>query len=301
MVIRRHISIDDDRLSSGLRYALTVVHDLNLAGLDEQITLDLSEVGFVYPSFVIPLISALRRAKFTGHDVTVLHCPTYLKSIGFDKLGVQSADMRKSEFIAFMESYSAKHFIPVVVFPISGSRVDDNGVIFSTIDNILGKQGRIRPNVLSGIKYILGEITDNVLEHSCGTAGFVFAQLYPKKGYVDICIGDDGITLLGSYRKSGLGEFASDAEAMKAANSGVSTKNLANAENRGFGITTTRKMAVAGMGGQYIMMSGNAIYMQDKENGEIASVTDNFRLNGTVVALRVPLERKEFYYLNYVE
>ena len=41
--------------------------------------------------------------------------------------------------------------------------------------------------------------------------------------------------------------------------------------------------------------------MQDKENGEIASVSDNFRLNGTVVALRVPLERKEFYYLNYVE
>ena len=60
-------------------------------------------------------------------------------------------------------------------------------------------------------------------------------------------------------------------------------------------------MAIAGMGGQYIMMSGNAIYMQDKENGEIASVSDNFRLNGTVVALRVPLERKEFYYLNYVE
>lgn len=301
MVIRRHIDIEDDRLSSGLRYALTIVRDVNLSQPEENITLDLSETGFVYPSFVVPVLAVLRRTKSEWRKVTVDHCPAYLKSIGFDKLGIESADMRKSEFIAFMESYSEKHYIPVVVFPITGSRVDDNGVIFSTIDNILGKQNRIQHNVLSGIKYILGEITDNVIEHSCGTAGFVFAQLYPKKGYVDICIGDDGITLLGSYRKSGLGEFDSDAEAMKAANSGVSTKNLPDAENRGFGITTTRKMAVAGMGGQYIMMSGNAIYMQDKENSEIVCVSDNFRLKGTFVALRVPLKRDEFYYLNYVE
>lgn len=48
---------------------------------------------------------------------------------------------------------------------------------------------------------------------------------------------------------------------LQAANRGISTKNLPEAENRGYGITTSRNMLVKGLGGTFLMMSGDAVYM----------------------------------------
>jgi hypothetical protein len=44
------------------------------------------------------------------------------------------------------------------------------------------------------------------------------------------------------------------------ANQGISTKNLPNAENRGYGILTSKKMIIGGLSGNFIMLSGNALY-----------------------------------------
>lgn len=55
--------------------------------------------------------------------------------------------------------------------------------------------------------------------------GYIFSQAYPTKKYLDICIADNGI----------------------------STKNLPEAENRGFGIKTSKKMLIDGLSGIFVL------------------------------------------------
>ena len=64
--------------------------------------------------------------------------------------------------------------------------------------------------------------------------------------------------LCNQYQTLQNNEIESDLEAIQAANRGISTKNLPNAENRGYGIITSKKMLIDGLGGSFIMMSGNA-------------------------------------------
>lgn len=79
---------------------------------------------------------------------------------------------------------------------------------------------------------------------------------------MDVCIADRGVGLLGSYEKLPDNEIESDMEAIKAANRGLSSKNLPDAENRGFGIKTSKQMLIQGLGGQYLMISGSSLYIR---------------------------------------
>lgn len=110
----------------------------------------------------------------------------------------------------------------IVCFPATKDRVDDKDNIMSTVESILTKQSKLESNILNGIKYMIAEIVDNIIEHSHSAEGYIFAQYYPTHGYID---------------------------------NGISTKNRPNAENRGYGIKTSKRMLVDGLGGQYMMLS----------------------------------------------
>lgn len=123
----------------------------------------------------------------------------------------------------------------------------------------------------------------------------------PRKGYLDICMADNGVTLLGSYKKLSDNEIIDDLEAIKAANRGISSKNLPEAENRGYGIQTSKRMLVEGLGGQYLMISGSCLYLKSPGHDNVYSVPDGLRWNGTIVALRIPVDSSQFNYVNYLE
>ena len=96
-------------------------------------------------------------------------------------------------------------------------------------------------------------------------------------------------------------EIESDLEAIQAANRGISTKNLPNAENRGYGIITSKKMLIDGLGGTFVMMSGNALHLYNSLDRRFVETPENIRWNGTIIALRVPYMNKDFQYINYIE
>ena len=162
-------------------------------------------------------------------------------------------------------------------------------------------QLNIQPNVAIGLKYMIDETLDNITEHSESDRGYIFAQAYPKKGFLDVCIADRGINLLGSYEKLSDNEIASDMEAIKAANRGLSSKNLPDAENRGFGIMTSKQMLIQGLGGQYLMISGSCLYIKSRILDSFYAMPNGLRWNGTIVALRIPYQSDTFNYINYIE
>ena len=153
----------------------------------------------------------------------------------------------------------------------------------------------------TGLKYMVEEALDNITEHSESDRGYIFAQAYPYKGYLDICIADRGVTLLGSYKKLPDNEIESDNEAIKAANRGISSKNLPDAENRGYGIQTSKRMLVEGLGGQYLMISGSCLYVKSAGLDNVYNMPNGLRWNGTLVALRIPYDISNFNYVKYVE
>ena len=92
-----------------------------------------------------------------------------------------------------------------------------------------------------------------------------------------------------------------DKEIIKAANRGISSKNLPEADNRGFGIKTSKQMLINELNGQYLMVSGSYLYAKSKMVDSFYSMPEGFRWDGTIVALRVPYNSPTFNYINYIE
>lgn len=59
-------------------------------------------------------------------------------------------------------------------------------------------------------------------------------------------------------------------------------------------------MLIDGLGGIYVMLSGRAMHVKNK-------IVDNYfelpkiKINGTIVALRIPFHNNDFQYLRYIE
>lgn len=296
MIIKETINVRGDRLIDGLIPALRIMSKAENTE-DDTLTVDFTDTVFVSPVFVLSSIVYLSKC---GKHVLISNVNDYLKTIGLDTGGIHPDEMRESEFKAKMEGYAGVTYIPIINFP-AWTNDDSKEAISTIVENIIIRQSNIAPNVAQGIKYMVDEALDNITEHSESDRGFIYAQAYPKKRYLDICIADRGITLLGSYKRLPDNEISTDLEAIKAANRGISSKNLPEAENRGYGIYTSKRMLINGLGGEYLMISGSNFYYMHPGADGIYNLPDGLRWNGTIVALRIPYQDSKFNYINYIE
>lgn len=296
MVVDEYINVSDDRLMNGL---IPVIRIMQRAAVSEEASLqiDFSHTKFISPVFALSLIVYLSRC---GKQYSFTNLNEYLSLIGFGNEGIRPDKMRKSEFLAMMEGYIRRTYIPIVNFPAK-SDSDEKDIISSVVESIIIRQLNIPSNVAIGMKYMIEETLDNITEHSDSDRGFIFAQAYPNKRYLDLCIADRGVSLLGSYQRIPDNEIESDLEAIKAANRGFSSKNLPEAENRGYGIYTSKKMLTEGLGGQYLLLSGGSFYLKTHGFDSFYTLPDGLRWNGTIVAFRIPYSVDKFNYINYIE
>lgn len=255
MLITKHIGTTDDRLLNGLTPLVQIMSLIEQDG-EQSVVLDFSEAQSVSPVFVLALMVY---ASQVGNRISFVNTPPDWENIGLSSGGLKPDRLRRSEFLARMEGYVRKTHIPIINFPASAGS-DEKEVISSVVEDLMIRQMNIPSNVATGLKYMVGEILDNITEHS-----------------------------------------ESDIEALRAANRGISSKNLPDAENRGYGIYTTKKMLVEGLGGQYLMLSGNALYMKGAGYDNFYTFPEGIRWNGTIVALRIPCHGSTFNYVNYIE
>ena len=261
MIINEYINVKDDRLIDGLTPVVRIMSQIERSE-EPDVTVDFLNTQFISPVFALSLIVYLTRS---GKQVSYRNVPDYLERIGLCNGGIKPDEMRQTEFLAALEKYASKTY------------------------------------VANGLKYMIDETLDNITEHSESDRGYIYAQAYPNKGFLDVCIADRGVSLLGSYEKLPDNEIVSDMEAIKAANRGLSSKNLPDAENRGFGIMTSKQMLIQGLGGQYLMISGGSLYIKTRNIDSFYAMPHGLRWNGTIVALRIPYHSTTFYYINYIE
>lgn len=296
MTIKNYINVSDEQLLNGLAPVAQLMSQVN-ASTDKELIIDFSSTRFITPLFALSLLVYLSKC---GKKVQLENLSDYLTIIGMGDGGIKTDMMRSSEFLATMERYSSKTYIPIVNFP-ANTNIDEKEAVSTVVENIIIRQLNIQPNVANGFKYMIEETLDNITEHSNATRGWLFAQAYPQKGYLDLCIADNGITLLGSYKNQINNEISTDLEAIKAANLRISSKNLPDAENRGYGIYTSKRMLVEGLKGQYVMISGGNFYVKTPEFNSFYSLPDNLRWDGTIISLRIPYNNSQFNYIKYIE
>lgn len=296
MIIKEHINVKDDRLIDGLTPVVRIMSQIENSR-EQEVTIDFSDTRFISPVFALSLIVYLNRCR---KQISFKNVSEYMERIGISNGGIKPDEMRHTEFLAALEKYSSKTYIPIFNFD-AGCNSDAKEVVSSIAENMIIHQLNICSNVSNGLKYMIDETIDNISEHSESDRGYIFAQAYPTKGFLDVCIADRGINLLGSYMKLPDNEMTSDLEAIKAANRGISSKNRPDAENRGFGIKTSKQMLIQGLGGQYLMISGNSLYIKSCNLDSFYVMPHGLRWNGTIVALRIPYHSETFNYIDYIE
>lgn len=299
MIIDASVHVGSEFLS-GLREALLIFERIERSS-DTDNVLTFEEGAFATPLF----LSALLARKFdplASRRIELDVRSRYLCTICFDKGGISTEELGDIE--EYLGSYRDKSYIPIMRFPLLGERSRAQVTsVGSAVVNLLRSRLDLSGRIFTGINYLISEILDNVIEHSFSHGGGIVCQDYARKGYMDICIFDNGVTIPGSYRRAKLlDDRSTDAQALQTTiNRRLSTKNTAGSVNRGFGISSSRQMLVHGLQGEFLIFSGSALYVSTPREEKVFPLPNHLGLHGTIVGLRIPRFVDDFNPSDYYE
>jgi len=289
----------DERIGSVFNELFLVINESE-SHRDEDIQWDFRDCLFFHPFFIAAL--AIYRDNFEGHIDLVNIEPrlgNYLNLIKFDTLMniVGEDDVRTQ-----LQSYLSRTYTPICKFEMSKVNVDR---IQSILQRVIERQANIGHAITTPLSYMLGELVDNINEHAVSKYGYMFSQYLRSEKCINICIADSGVTIFGSYLRSGkfINEIGgSEAKALQMANIGYSTKERPESESRGFGISTTKNILVKGLKGAFFMLSGHAYHRYDNTSAPVyIDIPDPLLWNGTIILLKIPVSAPaDFNYERYL-
>ena len=161
IIIKEYINVKDDRLIDGLTPVVRIMGQMEDSN-DLEVTIDFSDTRFISPVFALSFIVYLSRC---GKQVSFKNISDYLERIEFSNGGVKPDMMRQTEFLANLEKYASKTYIPIIDFA-AGRNSDAKEAVSSIVENMIIQQLSIQSNVANGLKYMIDEILDNITEHS---------------------------------------------------------------------------------------------------------------------------------------
>lgn len=252
----------------------------------EKIGLDLSEVNWVLPCSIILIGSKLMEIVNKGAEVKYLppkneKVREWLSGIGFPLGGNKDGNT----FV------SLKHF-PNNLSNKNQVNEEANSLLHS-IEN------KLPDNFGSSIKYILGELADNIDEHSNFTFASLLAQYYPQKEYFDMAVLDNGITIPFNFEKNKI-IFKTDSDAIKKAIFGeVTTKK--NEKMRGYGLKSCKEISMDEIKGElYIISRKGMVILKTGEPQQFYDLED-VSFDGTLLYFRLPSPKKKVNIYPYLE
>lgn len=284
----------NDNFGDGFNHFFDILSQVQQLSEKEPIILDMRECVFLTPFLILPLSLLIKKEK--GKREIEIRFPEseasikkYLQLIRFNS-GLQPEAYPDQQYSQLTEDFSDKTYIPIIDFPAdrANNHTDIRDKFLSTINNLVSNQVGLKGQLKTGVMYLIDEAVNNIVDHSGESRGYIFAQYFKANGFLDICIGDCGISILGSYRNNGKSEIFTDEDALISSSKGLSTKNRPEAENRGFGISTSLNMLVNGLKGKYALLSGSAALIKTLDREEVVVIPKSLHWQGTIVTLRIP-------------
>lgn len=165
---------------------------------DDAIEIEASHCSFLTPLIIAPLAALNNRLNKEQRRLVInmegqgSFCQ-YAKLIHFPQgLRLEDSVQGYSHVLAF---YNNKTYVPIISFPaqISGSANDIRETTIQALNDLLNRQLNLATNFRTGLSYLIVELVNNIKDHSGADRGYIFAQYYTAKKYLDICIIDDGI------------------------------------------------------------------------------------------------------------
>lgn len=286
----------DERIGSVFNYLFRVTNTTE--NVVDDVEWDFSVSSFFHPFFLAPLAIFKHRSE---NNISCVNAPSYLLNyfnlIHFND--ILELNGKKEVLEKILHPYAEKTYTPICKFSLEDEKAID--VLQSVLQGIIKCQTNYDNKINTPLSYMLGEIICNISQHSYGEYGYIYSQYLKSEKCINICIADDGITIYGSYVKSGkyLDEIDNEAVALRLANNGYSTKDI---PERGFGLPTTRKMLVEGLKGSFFELSGGAFYRYEKEEENYAILPKTISWDGTIILMKIPINAPDdFNYQKYLE
>lgn len=255
-----------------------------------EITVDFSRSTWVEAPLIVPIACLINELQDDGWNVSITHPnePTtkhYLNTICFPG-GITNTQSRTGTSLPLFK-----------LDP--DSETDALEEVNDKIRELIGRtHAESKSAVLNAVSVPLGEMLDNIDQHSEFSHAALMAQFYPTKEYVDICLADNGISIPGSYERCDI-HFTTDAEAVRmAVERGISTKeDVAGVKQRGKGLRTIHNIVCNGLFGELLISARNCVMHITRNNSRIVP---NSRWDGTVVAARILPPGPDFEITDFV-
>lgn len=289
----------DERIGSAFNHLFEVILKTDDSS-DGDLYWDLSNTSFFHPFFLAPLVIYKHKCNKNVNCIRVpFRIVGYLDTIHFDAPLSIDDNVRLEEIL---EPYTRKTYLPICQFDLNRNDLDGLQTI---LQRIIKRQSGADSRIVTPLSYLLGELIDNMSEHSHGEHGYIFSQYLKKEECIDLVLADDGITIFGSYVRANLylDEIGdNEVNALIFANEGRSTKNRPDAENRGFGISSSKDMLVDGLKGSFFMLSGGAFHRHDVNGSDYVKLPKTINWSGTIILMRIPVHvPDDFDYKKYAK
>ena len=255
----------NDNLSSQL---VALYKTLRNIQPDQRVSFDFSIITWVHPLLVLPIGTHIQA---TGSQFTPSSAiSTYLSAVQFPR-GVTTIDALRQ----------SKTYIPIGVLErqadVGRERLES--AFLQLLMNVIGDV----PGSRNAIYYPISELTTNIFDHSKSDTGWLLAQWYPNKKFLDLCIVDRGRGLAATYQEE-LGLTLTDEDAIRKSLQGVSTKKE---KERGYGVRTSKNVVCKALGGSFTLISGSAAYLVEQHDEKLVRLPQ-FNWPGVTISYRIP-------------
>lgn len=234
--------------------------------------------------WVSPLTSLPLAATIYDSSRQVTGCNLYLKTIGFPSGVDNVVDLSQN-----------RTYLPMVRFPN-----DDPTILEQLTDGfsqLVLRNLSFQKNIHNAWHYAIGELVTNICEHSKSRFGWLFAQYYPNKEFLDFVVLDRGQGFRGIYESVHKRPYT-DQEAIRQALRGHSAKDD---KERGYGVHTTRNLVVGPeLKGKFLILSGGCGYYVDSER-ETWLDLESWSWQGAIVMCRIFKTEQNVDITKYVE
>ena len=228
--------------------------------------INIDSCSFLTPTIVLPLINIM---------------------YNYDKAIKDHKDPKVNEYLHKVVGIK-KHTTTTFPFRWLDETTDNSEELTKEIINIMESP---KENI-NALKYIFHEVIANVYDHSEFNQGFVIGQYYPRLNATDYCFMDNGISIPGSFKKSGI-PVKNDCDAIIQAINGMSTRDKGEFIGRGTGLNSTINI-VTQANGNVLIASGNCVIEVTKRKVFFRKIPEEY-IKGTLVSLRLPNKPLDVY------
>lgn len=284
-----------DNFGDPIQKMFILIKEISDCPIEQEIVLDYKDARFthVFYSMALPLLIKIYSRK--GYNIRLQDnfvdpaVESYMKVVKFPE-GVDPLNF-DGNVQDYLNLYRDKSYIPIICFPTnteeSTTKIRDS--FLSSVNRLLVHICGLKKEMVTALMYLIDEAVNNVLHHSKDDKGYMFAQYYKSKGYVDLVVADIGQTLLDTYSnfEKYKNEVTDHESAMESALAGKSTKSID--VDRGFGISTSKELLTKGLNGKYFIYSGNVFNIHTSEINNITRLPETIYWQGVFLSLRIPV------------